>query len=219
MKNYYSILEIEPTDNQVIIKTAYKKLAKKYHPDINKENDNNEKFKEINQAYQYLKENKPIKENIEKYTTNINYYIYKNFESLKNGNLIPEVLKNDLFIHINITIQEAINGTKIKFKHQNGLRSIKIPSNTGIGEIIKFKGLGKLNTQQTGDLYIKIHIKNSFKIKVLPNNHIITKQKICLIDYFFNNKKERGDLLIIAKIDYISVIKNIIYIFTKKIFK
>ncbi|HLF54423.1 MAG TPA: molecular chaperone DnaJ [Candidatus Nanoarchaeia archaeon] len=49
-KDYYKTLGVEKNASQEDIKKAYKKLAKKYHPDISKEPDAAEKFKEINEA-------------------------------------------------------------------------------------------------------------------------------------------------------------------------
>ena len=54
-KDYYSILGIDKNASEDDIKSAYRKLAKKYHPDLNKDNpDAAEKFKEINEAYEVL---------------------------------------------------------------------------------------------------------------------------------------------------------------------
>lgn len=53
-KNYYSILGLEKTASDAEIKSAYRKLAKKYHPDLNKDEDAEAKFKEISEAYSVL---------------------------------------------------------------------------------------------------------------------------------------------------------------------
>ena len=52
--DYYNILGISKNASQQEIQKAYKKLAKKYHPDISKEPNAEEKFKEVQQAYSVL---------------------------------------------------------------------------------------------------------------------------------------------------------------------
>jgi curved DNA-binding protein len=37
LKDYYAILGVKPTDDLKTIKTAYRRLARKYHPDVSKE--------------------------------------------------------------------------------------------------------------------------------------------------------------------------------------
>ena len=58
-KDYYSSLGIGRSASHDDVKAAYKKLAKKYHPDLNKDNKDAEaKFKEINEAYRVLGDEK-----------------------------------------------------------------------------------------------------------------------------------------------------------------
>lgn len=54
MKDYYEILGLKKGASVEEVKTAYKKLAKKYHPDVSSEENAEEKFKEILQAYKVL---------------------------------------------------------------------------------------------------------------------------------------------------------------------
>src|SRR5471032_2624864 len=54
-KDYYKILGLEPTADDKAIKTAYRKLARKYHPDVSKEAGAEDKFKEASEAYEVLK--------------------------------------------------------------------------------------------------------------------------------------------------------------------
>lgn len=54
IKDYYSTLEIIYPSNQLEIKSNYKKLAKKFHPDINESIDSGLRMQEINEAYQIL---------------------------------------------------------------------------------------------------------------------------------------------------------------------
>lgn len=53
-KDYYEILGVSRNETQANIKSAYRKLARKYHPDVNKEKGAAEKFKDINEAYEVL---------------------------------------------------------------------------------------------------------------------------------------------------------------------
>ena len=54
MPNHYQILGLKSGASHADIKGAYRKLAKKYHPDISKEPDAEEKFIEITEAYDFL---------------------------------------------------------------------------------------------------------------------------------------------------------------------
>lgn len=53
-KDYYKILGVEPTADAKAIKTAYRKLARKYHPDVSEQHDAEERFKEVTEAYEVL---------------------------------------------------------------------------------------------------------------------------------------------------------------------
>lgn len=53
-KDYYQILGVEPGADDKAIKAAYRRLARKYHPDVSKEADAEEKFKSVNEANEVL---------------------------------------------------------------------------------------------------------------------------------------------------------------------
>ena len=53
-KDYYEILGVKRDAKESEIKSAYRKLARKYHPDVNKDKSAVEKFKDINEAYEVL---------------------------------------------------------------------------------------------------------------------------------------------------------------------
>ena len=53
-RDYYDVLGVDKSASDAEIKSAFRKLAKKYHPDLNKEPDAAEKFKEVQEAYDVL---------------------------------------------------------------------------------------------------------------------------------------------------------------------
>ena len=55
-KDYYQILGVEPDAGEAEIKTAYRRLARKYHPDVSKEAGAEDKFKAVNEAYEALRD-------------------------------------------------------------------------------------------------------------------------------------------------------------------
>lgn len=55
-RDYYEILGVSRDTDKEDLKSAYRRLARKYHPDVNKEPGAEERFKEINRAYEVLSE-------------------------------------------------------------------------------------------------------------------------------------------------------------------
>jgi DnaJ domain. len=55
-KDYYKIMGLSRNSTQDEVKRAYRKLARKYHPDVSKEKDAEAKFKELGEAYEVLQD-------------------------------------------------------------------------------------------------------------------------------------------------------------------
>ncbi len=139
-KEYYEILGINKDASKEEIKKAYKRLAKQYHPDLNKEKGSEEKFKELSEAYAVL--NDDNKRNIydqyghagfdQRFTqedifrsTNFNDIfseIFGNhFSDFFSGNSIFDMFSGgssrkdigrDLRYDLDIDFMEAVNGTE-----------------------------------------------------------------------------------------------------------
>jgi len=195
-KNYYKILELENskvTTEQ--IKNAYRKQAKKYHPDVNVGNRvAEERIKDINEAYRVL--SNPVSKR--KYDRTWNYnigYKQKKLKQKSSGEVageffgmffgnseikeelaqskIPPVKGDNIETEINITIEDGFYGVekKIALKDLEGQQktiTVKVPEGIQNGEKIRLIGQGKegKNGGKNGDLYIKINIEDGKKYKL-----------------------------------------------------
>ena len=179
--NYYEVLELDKNASHDDIKKAYRKLARKYHPDKNPENpETEEKFKEISKAYEILKD--PIQKR--EYDDTIT--VPNVFEYMKNFNNIFNI-KNELH---NILIQD--------FMFNNLDFSIKSSSN--IGDIKKNMML--YFQQNFSNLCIKYNIESLFLSRLIKSiinpkqvdkvnpKHIEYTINVSLEDIFQNKKKK-----------------------------
>ena len=196
IKDYYRILEFKSNRVDVEqIKSSYRELAKKYHPDLNVGNPQaEERFKDINEAYRVLTDGNSRK----KYDRMWNSYIGKNlkykepetteergettFFSILFGESKEKKEKpkrkqaskgDNIETEINVTLEEAFNGSekKVALRAVDGeMRTFKIKVPAGIrnGEKVRLIGQGKegKNGGKNGDLFIKINIENSKTLKL-----------------------------------------------------
>lgn len=194
-KNYYKILELETSHVSIEeIKNAYRKVAKKYHPDLNVgDNLAEEKIKDINEAYRTLS----IPASKRKYDRIWNSRFGKGEKAFsgkgEKGSIINMFLGNveeekepktnrkkstvkgeNVETQINITIQEAFYGKEktiairtVEGKIKN--LAVNIPKGIKNGEKIRLIGQGKQgeNGGKNGDLLIKINIEDNkpFQLK------------------------------------------------------
>ena len=195
IKDYYKILGFE--NNKVSldeIKNAYREMAKKYHPDLNGNNNKaEERFKDIGEAYNTLSNSKQRR----KYDRLWYYYIgrknkqNKNYRDAKIKDFMElffgekkekeenKKSKNepekgeDIYTEINATVIEAYFGAikQIEFRTVKGgskKLDVKIPSGIRNEEKIRVIGQGKngKNGGKNGDLFIKIKIKDTPTLKL-----------------------------------------------------
>ena len=124
-KNYYDILGVDKNADDKQIKEAFRNLSKKYHPDINKDPDATEKFKEINEAYQVLSD-KEKRNNYDMFgdpngnSGGFNPFADMDFFNMfgRNRHSRGEMKERgtDLRITVNISMEEAYNGVHKKIK-------------------------------------------------------------------------------------------------------
>ena len=143
MSDLYNILGIDRNAKDDQIKSAYRKLSKKYHPDINKSPDAEEKFKEIASAYETLSDpNK--KANYDRFGTGGNPFgggggnpfgghgfsmedIFQNFGDIFGGNPHSRQQKrqargSDLRMKVVLNIDEILKGAVKKLKYKRNIK-------------------------------------------------------------------------------------------------
>ena len=195
-KDYYKILGLETNKvNIEEIKIAFREQAKKYHPDVNEGREAEERFKDINEAYRTLSDNrarrkydriwyshigrkqekeKEKKDREEK--TDILGILFgitkKSKKEVKESKKIS-IKGENIETEIDLKIEEAFYGInkKISLRAVDGKMknfSIKIPSGIRNGEKIRLIGQGKqgINGGKNGDLFIKINIVNDKKYRL-----------------------------------------------------
>lgn len=224
-KDYYKVLGVQKTATQDEIKKAYRKLAQKYHPDMNQNNkESEEKFKEISEAYEVLKD----KERRSKYDNLGSRYnqhrqsggvnsdfdwsdwfsgsqgkqSYGNvgdmFGGQSNGGVSdfferifgggnrgfgqrstrPKPQKGaDYKTSVNLTLEEAYNGTSKNLKINDERISINFKAGIVDGHELKLsgKGVSGKNGGPSGDLYIKVIITTPEGYERKGDNLIIEK--------------------------------------------
>jgi curved DNA-binding protein CbpA len=112
-KDYYKILEVDPKSSQSEIKTAFKKLALKWHPDRNPNMDTTRKMQDLNEAYLILRD----KEARERYDREYQNY-YGTYEFAEQENLKSD--KSDFF-----TEERDTEKTKYEFRDEELYRWTK----------------------------------------------------------------------------------------------
>lgn len=186
-KDYYKIMGIDKKANEKEIKAAYRKLARKYHPDVSKEPNAEEQFKEVGEAYEVLKD--PAKrKTYDDYVQDIKmrekgaysshskvrpgsggeafHYDEDFFESIFGtpfrGQNIPGT---DYQTHVRIHLEDAYHGTVQAFKLSSpdgGSQTIrvKIPAGIKSGQKIRVAGQGGPGRAggSKGDLYVTVNI-------------------------------------------------------------
>ncbi len=177
-KDYYEVLGVSKTATQDEIKSAFRKLAKKYHPDVSKEENAAEKFKEAQEAYAVLSD-----ENKRKQYDQFGHAAFTNSQGGFSGfdgfdfgsmdDILGEVLRNfgftsssgfssrgsrsrrqdgsDLLYRMSITFDEAVHGTKkdIKVECEDECEECKGEGGFNSHTCPECKGSGTVTRQQS----------------------------------------------------------------------
>jgi curved DNA-binding protein CbpA len=125
IRDYYKILKVSPDADSEEIKKAYKKAAQRYHPDINKQENAEKKFKLVNEAYEVLSNNEKRK----KYDELRNRAINKNLPKKTSNSIKTYSMKKSK----SNGLSKVSNGIKIisELEQETGIISSILGKTTG----------------------------------------------------------------------------------------
>jgi DnaJ-class molecular chaperone len=216
--NYYQTLGIEETASQEDIKSAYKKLAMKNHPD---RGGDTKKFQEISQAYDILSDPQKKSEydarkhrgfNPFESTHSQNANPFEHIHEMFSFHFTPngpqfgsgfsqQIKRNrDLTIRIGITLKQSYLGTQIEARYNlpNGRSQtaiVDIPPGINHGQTIRYAGLGddSVPNAPRGNLNVQIHIDSNEKYERI-NNDLWTTLELTALESMIGCQKEISHL-------------------------
>lgn len=212
-KSLYETLGVSENASADEIKKAYRKLARKYHPDINKDPEAQDKFKEINAAYEVLSDAEK-KAQYDQYGDQM--FGGQNFHDFARGQGadidLDELLRAmfgggggfsgfggsgfsgfgqqmnlDLQTRVTIPFMTSILGGKHSLNINSQSFDIKIPAGIKEGETLRVRGKGKRFKDQAGDLLVKVQISSSSEYE-RKGNDLYKKFDLPLKEALFGGK-------------------------------
>ena len=188
-KSLYETLEVSENASADEIKKAYRKLARKYHPDVNKDAGAEDKFKELNAAYEVLSDKEKKQQYDQHGDSMFGGQNFHDFARNQGSNVdLDEILRQmfggggggfsrsgfsqggfggfsepdlDTNAQVTVSFEVAVLGGKQHITLNSDSFDIKIPEGIEDGQKIRAKGKGKSYQGQRGDLILKINIANS----------------------------------------------------------
>ncbi len=185
-KSLYDTLDVAQDASADEIKKAYRRLARKYHPDVNKDAGAEDKFKEINAAYEILSDEQKRRQ-YDQYGDNMfGGQNFHDFAHAQGGANLDDILRSifgggggfggtssrggfggfggfnepDLDINAKITIpfNVSILGGKHALSFGGESFDVKIPAGIKSGEKMRVKDKGKSYQGRKGDLILSVEV-------------------------------------------------------------
>lgn len=201
-KDYYEILGVEASAGEAELKTAYRRLARKYHPDVSKEKGAEEKFKSINEAYEVLRD-KDKRQQYDQlrargYQSGQEYQpppgfgnaggfqqgfghaggggdFSDFFESLFGGRArASQQPLGDTRAKVAIPLEIAFSGGQQRFNVDGRTLEVKIPAGIKPGQVIRLAGQGRTSGMRKSDLLLEIDYRPHADFEVDDRNILYT---------------------------------------------
>ena len=186
-KSLYEVLGVSENATQDEIKKAYRKLARKYHPDICKKKECEEKFKEINTAYEILGDPEKRKQYDAMGDSMFNGQNFQDFYRAHKDVDLEEILNSifgggfsrrgfggfdfggfggfapDLDVHarIQVPFDLAVKGGVLPINYNGESLKVKIPAGIKTAQKLRIKGKGKTFQGHRGDLILEVEVMPS----------------------------------------------------------
>lgn len=217
MKDYYQILGVTSTADDSALKTAYRKLAKEFHPDTNKAPGAEAKFKDIGEAYDTLKDpQKRAQYDAQRsggYRGSPHFSWSNRPDGGQDGHVdLDEILRDirrsrnpyppqdaknrDIILSYSITLEEAFEGKDADVKYNlpgKDQQSIQFKIPPGIQDGIKLRFAGKgddaMKDVKAGDLYVRINIMAHHAF-IRMGYHLVTSTTIDYMDAMLGAERE-----------------------------
>ncbi|QQZ27326.1 DnaJ domain-containing protein [Thiothrix subterranea] len=184
-KDYYQVLGLTKEATQDDIKRVYRKLARKYHPDISKEVNAEEQFKEVGEAYEVLKDPEKraaydqLGEDLKAQrdvrpppsgtagtgqSADFDDFLANLFgqRGRANAGRTQSMQGEDSHFKVSIDLEDAYRGAtrslNLRSLQQERTLNVKIPKGVKQGQHIRLQGQGSpgINGGAAGDLYLEI---------------------------------------------------------------
>ena len=233
-KSLYETLEITDGASESEIKKAYRKLARKYHPDVNKDPSAEDKFKEINSAYEILSD-KEKKQQYDMHGDSMfggqNFHDFSRSHGGAQGDL-DDILRQmfsggggnpfgggfggaqrqqqpnlDIETSVIIPFSVSILGGSHSVSVQGDRFDIKIPAGVKSGEKMRVKGKGHAQGGRAGDLFLKISVASNPEY-VREDDNLIKSFDVPLKAALFGDKIEISTLEKVIKLKVPQNTKN-----------
>lgn len=190
-KSLYDTLGVSQSSSADEIKKAYRRLARKYHPDINKEQDAEDKFKEINAAYEILSDANKKAQYDQHGDSMFGGQNFHDFASSQGNGNLDDIIRSmfgggggmnggfggfssggfggggfgmpdlDVSARITIPFNVAVLGGKHSVNYAGESFDVKIPAGIKDAEKLRIRSKGKSYQGQRGDLILSVEVSES----------------------------------------------------------